>query len=274
MTTSEKIYDPDMPDGFDEEGGLYDLGEGFSGRLSIPRPPRLPSGQVRLHDAIKRFCASHEGKSADKIDFSRFQAIVQPVRTALLDERLKVTCLTHEGVRLPVSGDAFVDDETWWAVCYGPDSVPIRPKIGIDRGHLVVLQDDFDNQLAEKFPITQPFTCAQDEYIPPYIEFMMSCARKLDLTADYNFSKPFMVRTLEKISKEKRWEALKISPSALEEMARMLGHPQFADPKSGRKNRICGAPPSDYVPRSGPERNVGRTENPEIPYNADYLRLK
>ena len=262
------------PEGFDEAEGFHDLGEGTSGRLRAPVSPRLPSGQVLLRDAIHSFCAARERKPADQIDLPGFQELIEPIRTALLDERIKVTCLAREGGRTTVRGDAFVDEKTWWAVVYAPDSVPIRPDVGIKDGFLVVVQANFNDEIGAGAPSLSSLISESNTQIPHYLRFMLEVADRLDLTEGYNFNKDFMATAMQTISKEPAWAWLKLTPNGIETMSRLVGDPQFADPRTGRKGRVTTPPPPDYLPRTGADRNEGRIEDPRVPYNADYMKPK
>lgn len=271
---SELAEHLDRPEGFDKAEGIYPLGERTPGRLTFPTSPRLPSGLVLLRDAILGFCASREGKPANKIDLPRFQELIEPIHTALLDERIKVICLSREGGRTTVTGDAFVDEETWPAVVYASNPVPIRPKVGIEDGLLVVYQANFDDVVGVAAPSAPSLIGETTSNIPPYLRFMLEVADRLDLTEDYNFNKEFMGKAMQAISDEAEWAWLKLTPSGIEAMSRLLGDPQFADVRTGRKGRTTTPPPPDYISRTGPERNQGRPEDPRVPYNAVYMKPK
>ncbi len=271
---SEAAKYPDSPEDLDEAEGFHDLGEGTSGRLRTPVSPRLPSGQVLLRDAIHSFCAAREHKPADQTDLRRFQELIEPIRTALLDEQIQVTCLAREGGRTTVRGDAFVDEKTWWAVVYAPDSVPIRPDVGIKDGFLVVVQSNFNDVIGAGVPSPPSLISGSSVQVPHYLRFMLEVADRLDLTEGYNFHKAFMVKAMQTISEEPAWAWLKLTPDGIETMSRLVGDPQFADPRTARKGRVTTPPPPDYLPRTGADRNEGRIEDPRVPYNADYMKPK
>ena len=258
--------------------GFHDLGEGTSGRLTIPGSPRLPSGQVLLRDAIRSFCSCREGKPADNIDLQRFQELIDPIRTTLLDGRIKVTCIKRDGGRTTVSGDAFVDEKTWWAIVYAPGSVPIRPKVGIEDGHLVVVQAEFDTVTLEQVdcasgPSLGTSTASAAE-IPKFLRFALELADRFDLTEDYNFDKKAMRLAILKVAAEEEWERLKISPDRAWHIARLLGDPQFAEAGAGRKRRKAATLSAPYAPAT-PSRNYGRPDDPAEPFNGiTYMTAK
>ena len=200
------------------------LGEGA---LSVKVPtPLLPDGKILITEAIRSLCEEVEGRPADEIAFPRIGEIAAPVRKDLINGRIHVTCLAHDGSRLDVEPTAFIDWGTWYAAFCDANSLQPRPGANIKAGYLIVDRLEF-LRVTTAHGTGGTSGVPQDGYVPPIIAYMLELVRRFGIVPEYKFNRVAMADEIFALAK-KEAPHLGISTTDARYLSSFIGNPEHS----------------------------------------------
>lgn len=199
--------------------------DGFAASVKLPTL-LLPDGMILITEAIRSFCGKAEGRATDEIPVPKMAEIAEPVRKDLINGRVRVTCLAHDGSRLDVEPTAFIDWGTWYAAFCDPNSLQPRPGAHIKAGYLIVDRSQF-LRVTSAHETGGTLDVPRDGYVPPIIAYMLELVRRFGIVPEYKFNRKAMADEIFALA-AKEMPHLGISVTDASYLSSFIGNPEHS----------------------------------------------
>ena len=204
-------------DASETDHGFVVLAEGTFAVSTVLPPEDYPVGKIPLLGAVHGFAAERAGRPVAEFTLGEVEQLAAPIKAGLLDGRLRATCVTRNGFHLEVDPAAFRDRQTWLAAFDPGVELPMRPRLGIEPGYLLVDSVGF-KRFVTGFRAERALDLSGASYVPRLLRFGIDAVHRLGIVRGH-YDGPDLVQALQDLAKR---DGFDLSPRPAQNLARFM----------------------------------------------------